>query len=318
VNESATNGKIDMVATAATLGALCGWSLGPIFIEYLTGYVDSWTQNALRYTVACVFWLPALLYFWRTGKFKRRTWRRAILPALANIAMQSIWARAFYYIGPAFLVLLSKTSILWVAGFSLIFFRDERPLAMSVRFWVGLALSLAGVFGVLYFKEDFSAAGTFIGIIIALVAGFMWAVYTISVKVALHDIDSRCGFSVISLYTSVGLWVGAWAFGAPQDCVGMGVRPWAAVIFSAVTAIALAHVLYYTAVKRIGATIPMLVILAQPFVVFSISSVVFHERLSSIQLLFGLVLLAGSGLSVWAQQYLRAQPTAAAETAKSA
>jgi len=34
--------------------------------------------------------------------------------------------------------------------------------------------------------------------------------------------------------------------------------------------------------------------------------------------LFGLVLLAGSGLSVWAQQYLRAQPTAAAETAKSA
>ena len=317
MNESTTNGKIDMVATAATLGALCGWSLGPVFITYLTGYVDSWTQNALRYTVACLFWLPMLLYFWRTGKLDRRTWYRAILPALTNIAMQSIWARAFYYIGPAFLVLLSKTSILWVTGFSLIFFRDERPLARSGRFWVGLALSLAGVFGVLYFKEDFSAAGTSIGIMIALVTGFMWAVYTLSVKVTLHDIDSRCGFSVISLYTSVGLWGCAWAFGAPQECMGMGVRPWAAVIFSAVTAIALAHVFYYAAVKRIGATIPVLVILAQPFVVFGISSVVFQERLSGLQLLFGLVLLAGSGLSVLAQRCLRPAPTEAEEPAKS-
>ena len=310
MNESTNDGKIDMVATAATLGALCGWSLGPIFIAYLTGYVDSWTQNALRYTVACLFWLPLLLYFRHTGKFDRRTWRRAILPALANITMQSMWARAFYYIGPAFLVLLSKTSVLWVAGFSLIFFRDERPLAKSLRFWVGLALSLTGVFGVLYFREDFTAAGTLIGIVIALVTGFMWAVYTISVKAALHDIDSRCGFSVISLYTAVGLWAGAWAFGAPQECTSLGWRPWAVVVFSAVTAIALAHVFYYIAVKRIGATIPMLVILAQPFIVFSISSVVFNERLSTLQLLFGMVLLAGSGLSVWAQQHLRPRPRA--------
>ena len=316
MNESHTDGKIDMVATAATLGALCGWSLGPIFIEYLTAYVDSWTQNALRYTVACIFWLPVLFHFYRTGRLDRRTWRRALLPALANVTMQSIWARAFYYIAPGFLVLLSKTSILWVAGFSLLFFRDERPLAGSRRFWVGLLLSLAGVFGVLYFQEDFSAAGTVIGIIIALVTGFMWAVYTLSVKVSLHDIDSRCGFAVISLYTVAGLWVGAVAFGAPQECASMGLRPWIATVFSAIVAIALAHVFYYTAVKRIGATIPMLVILAQPFVVFSISSVVFHERLGTLQLLSGVVLLAGSGLSVWAQQHLRTRPAPVA-TAKS-
>ena len=182
---------------------------------------------------------------------------------------------------------------------------------------MGLLLSLAGVFGVLYFQEDFSAAGTVIGIVIALVTGFMWAVYTLSVKVSLHDIDSRCGFAVISLYTVAGLWVGALAFGAPQECASMSLRPWIATVFSAIVAIALAHVFYYAAVKRIGATIPMLVILAQPFVVFSISSVVFHERLGVLQLLSGVVLLAGSGLSVWAQQHLRARPSPG-ETAESA
>ena len=74
--------------------------------------------------------------------------------------MQSLWAATFYYVGPAFAVLLSKTSVLWVATFSLILFADERPLARSGRFWGGMVLALTGVFGVLYFKDDFAAART--------------------------------------------------------------------------------------------------------------------------------------------------------------
>jgi drug/metabolite transporter (DMT)-like permease len=294
-----------MPATAASLGTLCCWSLGPILIAQLTFHVDSWTQNALRYSVACLFWLPVLLYFMRKGKFDQRTWRRAAIPAVANIAMQSLWAAAFYYIGPAFTVLLSKTSILWVAGFSLIFFAEERPLARSWRFWSGLVLSVIGVFGVLYFKEDFTAVRTIKGIVIALICAFMWGSYAISVKISLKDIDSRIGFAVISIYTVVGLWVGALLRGEPGACLDMGAGPWAAVVFSAVTAIALGHVFFYTALKRIGATIPTLVILAQPLVVFSISGVVFGERLNGLQALFGMVLLGGAALSVWAQGHLR-------------
>lgn len=305
---STPTGRVNMTATAACLGALCCWSIGPLFIKYLTGHVDSWTQNMLRYSVACLFWLPFLLHLMVQGRFEARTWRRAILPSIPNIAMQSLWAAGFYYLGPAFLTLLSKTSILWVAGFSLIVFREERPLARSKRFWAGLALSLAGLFGVLYFKEDFTATGTRIGIIIGLAQAFTWAVYTIAVKISLRDIDSRSGFSVISIYTTAGLAICAFVFGDPAKTLDMGAQPWLAVVFSAVTAIALGHVLYYTAIKRIGATIPMLVILTQPLVVFSLSSVIFHERLTGLQLLFGAGLLLGSGLSIWAQQHLRPKP----------
>lgn len=305
MSEAPRAGKIDLVATAGCLGTLCCWSIGPIFIEYLTFHVDSWTQNVLRYSVACLFWLPFLAYLnWR-GRFDRRTWSRAIGPAVANVIMQSLWALAYYYIGPAFLVLLSKTSILWVAGFSLIFFANERPLLRSRRFWLGLVLSAVGVFGVLYFKEDFAATGMQIGIIVALLTAVMWAVYIVSAKVAFRDIDSRSGFAVITIYTVVGLWVCALLFGKPAEARDLGLRPWGAVVFSGITAIALGHVFFYAAIKRIGATIPSLVILAQPFVVFSISSVVFHERLNVLQLVFGTLLLAGSALAVWAQQHLR-------------
>ena len=85
----------------------------------------------------------------------------------------------------------------------------------------------------------------------------------------------------------------------------MGGWQWACVVISGVMCIALGHVLYYAAIKRIGATIPSLVILSQPFAVLAISHVVFEESLNVFQLASGAVLLAGSALAIWAQQHLR-------------
>ena len=297
--------KIDISATFACIGALAFWSLGPIFIKYLTGYIDSWTQNLLRYSVAFLAWLPFLVFSIWSKRLDKRVWRRAAAPAVANVVMQSLWAAAFYYIGPAFMVLLTKSSVLWVAGFSLIFFREERTLIRSKRFWSGLALSVIGVVGVMYYKEDFAATGTLTGIVIALIVALMWAVYTISVRIAFRDIDSRHGFSVISIYTVAGLFVLALLFGRLEDCTKMGAWQWASVVISGVLCIAWGHVLYYAAMRRLGATIPGLVILTQPFIVLAISNVVFGESLSVLQLLFGLILLAGSALAIWSQEHLK-------------
>ena len=297
--------KVDVSATFACIGAMSFWALGPIFIKYLTGYVDSWTQNLLRYSVACLIWLPFLVFSIKKGRLDKRVWRRAVVPGAANIVMQSLFACAYYYIGPAFMVLLMKSSIIWIAGFSLIFFAEERALVKSKRFWSGLVLSVVGVAGVLYYKEDFAATRTLTGIIIAFMTAFMWAVYIISARIAFKDIDSRHCFSVISIYTVGGLFLLALLFGQIGDCVKMGAWQWVCVVISGATAIALSHTLYYAAMRRIGATIPGLVMLAQPFIVLAISSVVFGETLNTIQLLFGVVLLAGSGLAIWAQGHLK-------------
>jgi len=293
--------KVDVSATLACVGALSFWSLGPIFISYLTGYIDSWTQNLLRYSVACLFWLPFLLFSVRAKSLDKRVWRRAAVPAAANVIMQSLFACAYYYIGPAFMTLLMKSSIIGIVSFSLIFFPEERTLVKSKRFWSGLLLSVVGVAGVLYYKEDFAATRTLTGIIIAFVTAFMWAVYTLSVRIAFRDIDSRHGFSVISIYTVAGLCTLGLLFGQLGDCLRMGARQWACVVISGVMCIALAHVLYYTAMRRVGATIPALVVLAQPFIVLAI----FEEMLNIFQLLSGVILLVGSGLAIWAQQHLK-------------
>jgi drug/metabolite transporter (DMT)-like permease len=295
---------IDPAATAACLGALVFWSLGPIFIKYLTGYLDSWTQNFLRYAVACCFWLPYLFYCARTKQLDHGTWKRAIIPAGANIIMQSLWAISFYLSGPAFMVLLTKTNIVWIALFSLILFPEERPLIRSRRFWLGLVLAATGVSGVLYFKVDLADVRTIKAVLIGLATAFMWGVYAVSVRAAFRNIDSRTGFSVISIYTCFGLGVLSLLFGDVQRSVHIGPWQWFCIVISGVTAIAVAHTLYYSAMRRLGATIPALVILAQPFAVLAISHAVFGESLNAYQVLFGLMLLFGAGLAIWAQQHL--------------
>jgi len=305
VNEDAKIGKLDVSATFACAGTLAFWSLGPIFIKYLTGSLDSWTQNLLRYSAACLFWLPFLLLSIKNKRFDTRTWRRAALPAALNVTMQSLWVAGFYYIGPAFMALLGKTTVIWIVGFSFVLFPDERALVKSKRFWLGLALSVTGVVGVICFKKDFALTGTLTGVVMALVSAFMWGVYTVSARSAFRDIDSRSGFSVMSMYTVAGLCVLALLFGRVGDCVSMDIKSWAVVVFSGVTCIGLAHVLYYAAMRRIGATIPALVVLVQPFAVLAVSRVIFEESLNVFQLAFGLVLLAGSGCAIWSQQHLK-------------
>jgi len=299
------HGGFDVTATLACLGAMCFWAIGPNLIKYLAASLDVWTQNFLRYSVACLFWLPLLILAIRSKQLDRSVWRRALLPAAANIIMQTLWAAAFYYIDPAFAVLLTKTNIIWIAGFSLLFFPDERPLIRSRRFWAGLALCVVGVAGVLYFKGGFETKGTLTGVAIALACAFMWGLYTVTVKMALRDTDSRHGFSVISIYTVIGLGAFALKYGDMPACLNMGVRPWCVVVVSAVLSIALAHVLYYAAMKRIGATIPALVILAQPLLVLAISHFAFGESLKTLQLIFGVILLIGAALAIWSQQDLR-------------
>lgn len=297
--------KLDPVATLACVGSVLCWSIGPIFIKLLTGYVDLWTQNLLRYSVACLFWLPVLLFFIRNKQVDKSIWRKALLPAGANVVMQCFWAGAFYYINPALMSLLTKSSVIWVTAFSLLFFAEERALVKSRRFWLGMGLCVTGVFGVLVFKRDFAATRTMTGIVLALAAAFGWGIYTVSARMAFRDTDSRIGFSVVTIYTVAGLGLLAFIFGRVSDCLTMGARPWVYVVVSGLTAIAFSHVLFYAAMKRIGAAIPSLVLLSTPFIVLAISRVVFGETLDAFQWLFGMVLLAGSALAVLAQQHLR-------------
>jgi len=186
--------RIDLKATMYCMAAVACWTLGPIFIKYLTGYLDVWTQNLLRYIVACLFWLPFLAWGIRQGRVEGSVWKKALVPAAINFVMQSFWVGCFYYLNPAFVELLLQSSVIWIAALSLILFKQERFLLKSRRFWSGIVLCFGGVCGVLIFKEGFASPETLAGVVMVLVAAGLWGIYMVSAKAAFKDIDSRYGF----------------------------------------------------------------------------------------------------------------------------
>ncbi len=297
--------KIDKLATLAIIGSLTFWTCGPVFVKYLTGYLDFWTQNFLRYIAACLLWLPFLIVSFRKGRLDGRVWKAALLPAGANLLMQTFWTATLYHMYPGFTVLLAKSSLIWIVFLSLIFFAEERVLLKSARFWAGMILSVIGVVGVLVNAAGFTMSASVTGIVLCMIYSFFWAVYTITVKCAFRDIDVRAGFSVISIYTVFGLGVLCFMFGDIGASLEMAAWPWVCVVVSGILSIAFSHVLYYYSIKRIGAMIPSMVLLGLPFSVLAVSNIVFDETLSSLQWVFGAVLVVGCGMSIWSQGHLK-------------
>jgi drug/metabolite transporter (DMT)-like permease len=290
------------LAALSCIGTLICWSSAPLFIKYLTGYLDLWTQNLLRYAAACLFWLPFLFIAAKKGQLPKSVWKRAILPFIPNIISQNLWAAAFYYIDPGFASLLSMTAFLWVIILSVIFFADERQHLSNRLFRLSIILSLVGLMGVMFFHPAFTHSYTIIGIVIVILYGIIWGLYAIAVKVAFRGIDSRIGFSVVSIYTVVALFILTMFMGQPGKCLEMTFNGWFAVIVSGVTGIAMGHVFYYISIRRLGPTTPSLVQLAQPFIVVVFSYFLFSEKLSVPQLVFGVVLVAGSALAILAKR----------------
>ena len=297
--------KFDITATIYSLAALLFWIIGPVFIKELTAYVDFWTQNLLRYSTAAVILLPFLPGVVRRDLADRTIWKKALLPTIPNAAAQCLWAASLYYINPAFMVLLSKSFILWTTILSMLLFTEERPLLKSIRFWIALAAMIIGLVGVTIFKSDFTASATLFGTAITLLWAVMWSLYTIAARGVFKDADSRTGFAIVSLYTAGILAVLAFLFGRPGQCMTMPVKGWFFVTSSGVLSIAISHTFYYAAIKRIGVTIPSLVTLAQPFCILVVSWIVFAERLTAIQWFFGGILIAGAAIAVWAQEQLK-------------
>lgn len=302
---SSTQVKLDPIAVGYCLTALFFWTVGPLFIKHLTGYVNAWTQNALRYSVACLVWLPMLIRAQHKGTLPPELWRRGLIAWLPNLCMQTAWALCFYYATPALIVLLTKTNILWIAGFSMLLFTDERALIRSRRFWLGLLLSLGGLAGVVLLRDDLTNGATPTGIVMALITAFFVGLYTITIRIAFRKIDSRQGFAVVAVYTTPSLWLIALFFGDLTNCANLGLWEWACVVLSGATAIGLGHVAYYAAIRRLGATLPALVILAQPFTILIGSHLLFGESLSAAQGLFGIVLLGGAACAILAQRDLK-------------
>jgi len=298
--QSAAGGVVLILLT------LLGWSSVPLFLKYLTPYIDAWTANGWRYGISALFWAPVLVWGAWNRTLPTGLWRAALVPSLFNFAAQVCFSFAPYYINPGLITFLLRLQIVFVALGAYILFPAERPVLRSPTYFLGVVIVFGGLLGLCFLGETLPRGATALGVGLAITAGVLYGGYALAVRRYVHGINAVVSFATISLYTAIGVVSVMLLQGRDHGAVAWSLTQgqFAMLLASAFVGIAITHVTYYAAITRIGVALSAGVILLQPFITSTCSYFMFDERLTLGQWLSGLTAMIGAIIMLNTQRRL--------------
>ena len=277
------------------------WSTPSLFQFYLIRYYEPWSQNFYRYLVAFFFVVPFVFVRFRAkgGRLDGTAFLACLIPSLPNVVHQITQTVALYHMGPGVYAIFGRSTVIFTALLALIFFPEERRIVRQWQFQAGTALGLIGAIGVVCFQEGWQAGATPLrGFLIAFVASFCWALYSVLVKRPSAMLGPIRSFGVISFITSFLLLPLTVVFGRIETPLRVDAGVNLILIISAVTCISLAHVLYYVAIKKVGVALSQTLQLICPAGAMALSAFLFGEHLTTAQLWSAALLLLGAFLAM--------------------
>jgi drug/metabolite transporter (DMT)-like permease len=307
---------------AALFASIAIWSMPSLFQFYLVRYYEPFAQNFYRYSVACLAIAPFVFYRVRRGgpKIDLNALGLCLIPCIPNVIHQITQVVSLFYMGPGVYAIFNRSSVIFTALLALAFFPEERHIVRQWQFQLGTLLGLLGAFGVIWFQSNgqepalsASRMGRHIawpGLLIAFTATFCWALYAVLVKRPSAQLGAIRSFGVISFITSALSFPLTLLFGRIDTPLHAGAHVNLILIVSAITCITMAHVLYYVAIQEVGVALAQTLQLLCPLGALALSAWIFHERLSSAQLISAAILLIGAFLA------MRTKPAAVVETAE--
>ncbi len=301
----------DTAALLAGLGSIVCYGATPVFLRLFIHDLDAWTVNGVRYTVGALFWFPFVVALLRDRESdspvrpRRGAWRDALVPTAINLVGQTGWALTPYYLEANVIGFVYKLHFLFTILFGFIAIREERPVVRDPWFIGGTVVCVGGVTAMFIQNLNMGGIRSAIGMVILLGTTILFGAYAVSVRRYMAGYPARLSFGVISLYTASGLVMLMLVFGDYGALRHLPARQWSLVILSAVTGIAFAHVLYYRAIQGLGAIVSTGLQMATPFVTLLGAILVLSERMTVLQSLGGLLVVAGGVMLVLAQSHLR-------------
>jgi drug/metabolite transporter (DMT)-like permease len=295
-----SSGKSLSEGYAAIFATVIIWSTPSLFQFYLNRYYDPFAQNFYRYSVAFLTILPFAFHGYRrtASKLDGNALLICLPAAFPNVVHQVGQVVALHYMGPGVYAVFIRSSVIMTALLALAFFPEERWMIRQWQFQLGTLLGLLGAVGVLWFQAGASSGRISLGGLgIAFLASFCWALYGVLVKRPSARLGSVRSFTIIGFLTSAMLLPLTWLFGDLGTPLHVAAHVNWILVVSAVVCIALAHVLYYVAIREIGVALSQTLHLLTPLGALALSAWIFHERLSTSQLWSAAILLLGAFLA---------------------
>jgi len=290
-----------LAVASAALAMLC-FSSVPVFLRHLTGYLDAWTVNAVRYGVSMAFWFPFVVVLDRRIRRdpdtapRRSVWLAALVPAVPNLLGQIGWAACPYYVNATTIGFVIRVAFLFTALLGFLFIPAERRLARRPLFYIGAAATVTGVF-LMYVERLGSGAAAsgaeVTGLVIVVATAAAWGGYAVSVRRFLAGYPLRLAFGVICLYTALPLAGLMLVFGRYEALAALPAREWVLLPVSGLIGIAMGHVFYHRGIHGIGPVVASGVTMVGPFVTYALAAVVLTEAITPVQLAGGGVVVGG-------------------------
>ncbi|MCK4423382.1 MAG: DMT family transporter [Candidatus Omnitrophica bacterium] len=273
------------------------WIWPPIVIKTLSSYFDNFTQNFYRFLAASIVLTIFNLVYHKEEFLKEiKNIKKYILPAIIIFSFQLIWVVGLSTLTPTIGILIGRSSILFIAVFSFIFFKDERNIIKSKFFISGALLAVIGVIGVIASKSRIYLKDFNIGAAAILSAAILWAVYIMVIKKRVKQTEPLVAAGII-LSLSVPLFFIAslfWGSLSAVTDVSAGIN---IILFvSGIFCVGVANAFNFKSIKIIGAALSSTFILITPFFTAIASYFIFKEILNIQQILFGIILITGCGL----------------------
>jgi drug/metabolite transporter (DMT)-like permease len=206
-----------------------------------------------------------------------------------------LFTYATLYVTGGFAAILNATTPMWTALVGWVWLRDRVRLAQ----WIGLTIGALGVVALLWGKIDLRPGGTGWQITLAIGAAMLGALaYGISATFARQRL-----VSVPALVVATGSQIAATIVLLPLAIVAWPERTpaldaWASAIALAVACTALAYLLYFRLIARIGAVRAAAVTFLVPIFATLWGSVFLAEDVTLQMLVGGCVILGGTALAL--------------------
>jgi drug/metabolite transporter (DMT)-like permease len=183
-------------------------------------------------------------------------------------------------------VFLVNTSVIWVGLASIFLFREK----LSINFWLGVALALAGVF-LITNEPNQPDRSLFVGNLIALLAGVFYAGYILINNKARVYLSALSYMVFSSISSSIILFVTIVALGIPYT--GFSLATYVYLFGLGFISHALGFLAIVYAQAHIRPSTVSTTLLAQPLVALILAFLILREQPSSLQLAGMLILLVG-------------------------
>jgi drug/metabolite transporter (DMT)-like permease len=284
------------------------WSLNYATTKYAFERWNPLAFSGLRFTIAGL--AMAAIVGKREGGLgvARRDVPRVVLAGATGIFLNQLtFNYALDYTAAANVALILGAAPAFTAAFAVALGHERvRPVH-----WVALGVSLAGVALVVQGGaglQGFSLKGD----LLAIGAALTWAAYSVMLR-PLFGRYSAMRLSTLMILVGAVLMAPLAAVQlAHQDFADIGALRWGALAYSTVFPLVVTNVLYFAALRRVGASRATLFMYLQPFLGALFAALLLGETIGAIQLVGGVFIVGGVALGrMW--QARRQEPGAVAD-----